>query len=218
VAWYQNTTDDSIDFSSITPSVSFPQGLPPFDVYTAANSAETGIDGLLYEALVASRIPGFPLPRTVSTYLNLAPIRQRGVEVSVDHRHNEHITGSVNYSFQGDPSFPEKAGALPYPPEEAGLAARHRMNASLTITSRRFTGSTSVNAVGRAFWTDVLGTPYSGSTDGYAMLNGYFGVTWLDGALMTAVKGVNLTNETIQQHVFGDLIKRSVVGELRVRF
>jgi len=49
------------------------------------------------------------------------------------------------------------------------------------------------------------------------MLNGYFGVKWLAGKVTTAVKGVDLTNETIQQHVFGDLIKRSIVGELRVR-
>ena len=75
-----------------------------------------------------------------------------------------------------------------------------------------------MNVVGRAFWTDVLGTPYSGYTDAYTMLNGYFGVTWLGGTWATAVRGVNLTNETIQQHVFGDLIKRSLVGELRVRF
>ena len=88
----------------------------------------------------------------------------------------------------------------------------------MTIINGRFTGSTSINVVGRAFWTDVLGTPYSGYADSYAMLNGYFGVAWLDGTLTTAVKGVNLTNETIQQHVFGDLIKRSLVGELRVRF
>jgi outer membrane receptor protein involved in Fe transport len=218
VAWYQNTTDDSIDFSSVTPSVSYPQGLPPFDVYTAANSAETGIDGVLYGALVASRVPGFPLPRTVSTYLNLPPIRQRGIELSLDHRHNEHVTASLNYSFQGDPTFPEKADALPYPPEEAGLAARHRFNAMVTMAQGRFIESASINVVGRAFWVDVLGTPYSGYSDAYTMLNGYFGVKWLEGKLTTAVKGVDLTNETIQQHIFGDLLKRSVVGELRVRF
>ena len=35
---------------------------------------------------------------------------------------------------------------------------------------------------------------------------------------MTAlVKVTNLLNKDIQQHVFGDIIKRSVVGELRLR-
>ena len=30
-----------------------------------------------------------------------------------------------------------------------------------------------------------------------------------------SLKGINLTNEKIQQHVFGDILKRSVVLELR---
>jgi hypothetical protein len=34
----------------------------------------------------------------------------------------------------------------------------------------------------------------------------------------TSVKGTNLANQQIQQHVFGDIIKRAVVGELRVNF
>jgi hypothetical protein len=32
------------------------------------------------------------------------------------------------------------------------------------------------------------------------------------------VKAVNIGNREIQQHVFGDIIKRSIVGELRVNF
>ena len=30
-----------------------------------------------------------------------------------------------------------------------------------------------------------------------------------------SLKGINLTNEKIQQHIFGDILKRSVVAELR---
>ena len=30
-----------------------------------------------------------------------------------------------------------------------------------------------------------------------------------------SLKGINLTNEKIQQHIFGDILKRSVVLELR---
>jgi hypothetical protein len=36
--------------------------------------------------------------------------------------------------------------------------------------------------------------------------------------LTTSIKGTNLGNQTIQQHVFGDIIKRSLVGELRCNF
>jgi hypothetical protein len=32
------------------------------------------------------------------------------------------------------------------------------------------------------------------------------------------VKGTNLTNQDIQQHVFGDIIKRTVVAEIRFAY
>ena len=35
---------------------------------------------------------------------------------------------------------------------------------------------------------------------------------------MTLLKVTNLLNEEIQQHIFGDMSKLQVVGELRVRF
>jgi hypothetical protein len=41
---------------------------------------------------------------------------------------------------------------------------------------------------------------------------------WLNGQLTTSVKVINLANQEIQQHVFGDIMKRQWVGELRVVF
>ena len=35
---------------------------------------------------------------------------------------------------------------------------------------------------------------------------------------VTTLKGTNLLNEEIQQHVFGDIMKMSLVGELRFQF
>lgn len=225
VAWYQNDTHDSINFATITPSVSNPGGLAPFDatsptyVYQPSNSAETGIPGPLYGTLLALRVPGFPLPRTVSTYLNLSGIRQRGLELSLDHRFNERYSTSVNYSLQPTPSLlGVDADEIAYPPEETGLAARHRFNAAFNWNSPRFVGSASVNGATRAFWVDVLGTPYAGYTDGFAMLNAYVGVRWMDGRLTTALKGTNLANQDVQQHIFGDILKRAVNVEMKLRF
>jgi iron complex outermembrane receptor protein len=225
VAWYQNDTDENINFAQITPSTSFPRGIPPFDassseyVYTAANSAETGIPGALYGVLLQLGIPGFPLPRTVSTYVNLSPIRQRGIEFSFDHRLSSAVALSANYSLQATPTFPTAdVDEIAYPPEETGLAARHRFNASMSWSAGRYLGSASLNAASRAFWVDVLGTPYAGYTDAYGMVNGSFGVKWLDGKMTTSIRVINLTNQTIQQHVFGDLMKRSIAGDLRLRF
>ena len=47
------------------------------------------------------------------------------------------------------------------------------------------------------------------------MLNATLGVKLADGKVMVSLKGINLTNEKIQQHIFGDILKRSVVAELR---
>ena len=35
---------------------------------------------------------------------------------------------------------------------------------------------------------------------------------WVDGKVTTSVKVINLANQDVQQHVFGDIIKRQVVG------
>ena len=48
------------------------------------------------------------------------------------------------------------------------------------------------------------------------------GAVWQDQVLITkqgtTLKVNNLLNETVQQHVFGDLIRRSITGEVRVDF
>ena len=41
---------------------------------------------------------------------------------------------------------------------------------------------------------------------------------WADGKVWTTIKGTNILNEEIQQHIFGDILKLSVVGELRFQF
>jgi hypothetical protein len=69
-----------------------------------------------------------------------------------------------------------------------------------------------------AFWQDVLDDRYHGTTKAYTLVNGGFGVKWAHNRLTTGVKAVNIGNQTIQQHVFGDLIKRQIVAELRVNF
>jgi hypothetical protein len=43
-------------------------------------------------------------------------------------------------------------------------------------------------------------------------------VRWNGGKVTTTIKSNNILNKTVQQHVFGDLLKRSVVGELRLDF
>ena len=84
-------------------------------------------------------------------------------------------------------------------------------------TTRASWAARSVNYSDEAFWSDVLTSPYHGFTDAYAMVNGSFGVKWAGGKVTTLVRATNLFNEEIQQHVFGDILKASVVGEVRFR-
>ncbi len=49
-------------------------------------------------------------------------------------------------------------------------------------------------------------------------MNGGVGVRWANNKVTTSVKVINLANQDVQQHVFGDILKRQVVGELRVQF
>ena len=72
-----------------------------------------------------------------------------------------------------------------------------------------------MNYASEALWVDVLNASYAGFTDAYTMLNATVGMKFVDGKLTVSLKGINLTNEKIQQHVFGDILKRSVVLELR---
>jgi hypothetical protein len=98
------------------------------------------------------------------------------------------------------------------------LPPTNRFNIGAAYGGRRYLGSLAVNYVDKAFWTDVLTNPYSGYTDAYTLVNGSFGVKWSDGRVTTAIKSNNILNKTVQQHVFGDLLKRSVSGEVRFDF
>lgn len=230
LAAYQNDTNDNINFTQITPSAQNPQGLPGFDVYTNANApALIGINanlqpvpGTLVPFLNSLPSPPFPrvlLPRTVSTYLNLGPTRQRGFEASLDHSFSNELSIGVNYSWQDKPEILEaEAGQIPYPVDELAWPSENRFNASINYNGKRWLGTASLNYAGEALWTDVLSKEYHGFTDAYTMVNASLGVKFVEGKVTLSVKGINIFDETIQQHVYGDILKRQFYGELRLLF
>jgi outer membrane receptor protein involved in Fe transport len=204
VSFYVNDLDDQINFSQLPPNL---------DPYTAANPPPGWrLPPAILTAIAANNIF---LPRTGFTYLNLGPLRQKGFEIAVDHQINDDISAFANYSWQGNPSILEDDN--PYPFQELALPPTNRFNIGFTFDSARYLGSASANYSDDAFWSDVLTSPYHGFTDAYTMVNGSFGVKWAGGKVTTLVRGTNLLNRTIQQHVFGDIIKANVVGEVRVR-
>jgi outer membrane receptor protein involved in Fe transport len=156
-------------------------------------------------------VPGRSLPGRF-TYLNFGHYTQKGFELGVNSPVNTFVDVFANYSWQGTPD-PED-----FSESELNIPAKNRFNAGVGVNYGRFLGTFSVSYSGSAFWQDVLTDPFHGTTDAYTLVNGGFGVKWAHDRVTTSVKVINLTNEDIQQHVFGDILKRQVVGELRVQF
>jgi outer membrane receptor protein involved in Fe transport len=201
-AVYLNRQDDPISF------VPLPVDADP---YTAAAPPPGWL--LPPQALTFMALAGVVLPRTALTYVNLGPTEQVGAELWVDHRISRSMSTWFNYSWQDDPEILESDN--PNLPTELTLPPTHRVNVGASLDGSRFLGNLSVSAATAALWSDVLTSEYHGYSDGYTMVNGSFGVKWSGGAITTLVKVTNLFNQSIQQHVFGDILRRTVVGEVR---
>jgi outer membrane receptor protein involved in Fe transport len=224
LAFYINDKKDNINFTSLLPSAEFPQGLPGLSFYGVGNPA-SGITAtgqpitLTNTQMALLAAANIRLPETVFTYLNLGPVRDKGFEASIDHVFNEHVSAFANYSWQAEPEVLDAdADEIPYPSAEIALPPTNRFNAGVNFNSDRFLGMAQVNFVDEALWSDVLTAPYHGFTDSYTLVNASFGMKWNDGRITTMLKCQNLLNEDVQQHVFGDILKRSLALELKFNF
>jgi outer membrane receptor protein involved in Fe transport len=216
LAFYINDQDDNINFVT-SPALIAASGLDAF--YSSRNPPPgwpfpaSLLDLPPLRAAVFDRVPA------TFTYLNLGPIRNKGVEVSLDHTFTDAVTAFANYSWQARPEPLEADDdQIEYAQEEIGLPAKNRFNVGLAYNDDRFLGNVTVNYADKSFWSDVLTANFHGFTDAYTLVNATAGVKWANGKVATSVKVVNLLNEEIQQHIFGDVLKRSIVGELRLKF
>lgn len=149
---------------------------------------------------------------------NLGPVRNRGLELSLAHRFSGGVAAFANYAKQDDPEPLEPDPGTPINPAGSlNVPSHHRFNAGLTLDRGRFLGGVTLNYMSEAFWADVLGPPYWGPTPAHTLLGASVGVRLADRRLTLLLKGTNLLNEDVQYHVFGDILKRSVVLQARVR-
>ena len=193
---YWNTTDDGIFFTQIA-SYS-PSNPPP----TWPPSIPTFVIGLIPP-------PGLP---ALFSYRNLGTVKDKGLELGVDAAVNRALNVFVNYSFQADP------GISGFDPSEANMPANNRFNAGINVSHDRYLGNLSVNYAGEAYWQDVLDVRFAGTTDAYTLVNAAFGVRWFGDRVTTSLKVTNVGNSEVQQHIFGDILRRQVVGEARFTF
>ena len=145
------------------------------------------------------------------SYRNLGTNKNKGIELGVDGAVNEALNVFANYSYQAkpDPDFDIS---------EVNLPPQNRFNVGFNFSQGRYLGNLSVSYVDKAFWQDVLDARYAGPTDAYAQVNGAFGVKFAKDKVTASIKAVNLFNQEIQSHVFGDILRRQVLGELRFNF
>ncbi|MBZ5499990.1 MAG: TonB-dependent receptor [Acidobacteriia bacterium] len=185
----------TVSYASDNPPPGWP--LPPF----------------VLDALIAANAmgPGKGLPALIATQ-NAGKVRNKGLELSADVRLNRYLGGSANYSWQAKPVANE-IGLW-----GINLQPAHRFNAGLNLDYKRHLGRVSVGYVGSAYWNDVINTIYSGPTKAYTVVNASGGISWRAGKYMTMLKVSNVANSPIQNHVWGDILKRQISGELRVRF
>jgi len=150
------------------------------------------------------------------TYKNFGKSTNQGFELGVNGVINQYASVFANYSYQSDPDPKEDPSVFPL--TELNLPPNNRFNIGANFTYNQFLGNFSVSYTDDAFWQDVLNDPYHGTTDAYTIVNTAFGVKWAGDKVTTSIKFVNLANSDVQQHVFGDITKRQIVGEIKVNF
>jgi len=174
LAAYLTDTNENINFTYLVPPGTPGYPLPTF--YSAADPAKgvtvptatTPKDG--DHALAdphgdPRQHPGavrgpILLPKNAATYLNLGPIRNRGIEASIDHRFSSEWSAFGNYSWQDTPeALDADEGQIPYPVKEIGIPSEHRFNAGLGYSGKTFFGNANVNYASEALWLDVLNRP-----------------------------------------------------------
>ena len=194
-AVYWNNTDGSIAF---TPVAFYSAAAPP---------------------------PGWPLPPAFVppnalpsryTYLNLGTVKDKGIELGVDTAMNPYLNLFVNYSYQWMPEIEDFPTGVTI--NDINWPAKNRFNAGVAVNYMKWLGNFSVNYTDEAYWQDVLDARFAGTTEAFTLVSGTIGYRWLNDKIVTSLKLTNIANQEIQQHIFGDILRRQVVGEVRVGF
>ena len=227
-AWYRNDRRGGIDFTDDT----FWSGADPPEGWREAASEVSEFVATLGAVLPPGTLPPAVeavgqdpaylidllavladtyLPQSL-TYVNRDLIRQSGIEVGLNARRGRY-SGYLNYSWQ---AAPEVEGFEADDIEEIGSAPPHRINAGLTADFDPVEIGASVNYSDRAEFTDVLW--FIGWTEPYTMVNGSISLNLSEGRIRPSLRVVNLLNQNIQQHIFGDVLKRQIIGQIRYRF
>ncbi len=200
LSWYYNDMKNDVFFTQVGSysSANLPPGWP--------------MPAFVLDGLIAANAfgPGLGLPSNFS-YRNLGIVKTKGIEAGFDAVVTRSVNAYANYSWQSDPD-PN------FPLSELNLPPQHRFNAGIGLNHGPFVATVDMSYQSKAYWQDVLDARYAGWTDAFTMVNASAGLRIARNRAMIQVKGMNLGNQEVQQHVFGDIMKRSLVTEVRVTF
>jgi len=173
----------------------------------------------------ASPPPGWPLPPAFVqpntfpsrfAYLNLGTIKDKGIELGVDSAVAPFLNVFANYSYQWMPEIEDFPPGLTI--NDVNWPAKNRFNIGASVDYENWFGNLSVNYTDEAYWQDVLDARFAGTTDAFTLVNGAIGYRWRSDTIVTSLKLTNIGNQEIQQHIFGDILRRQIVGEVRFGF
>jgi iron complex outermembrane receptor protein len=201
-AVYWNTTKGGIAFT-------------PDQFYSAANPPATWPAIIPTAALTQLAARGVFLPSRF-TYLNVGTIKDKGLELGVDAAVNQYLNVFTNYSYQAMPEVEDLTPGTTI--NDINWPPKNRFNAGFDFSYARFLGNLTASYTSEAYWQDVLDARYAGTTEDYTLINAGVGVRWAGDRVVTSLKVTNLANQEVLQHIFGDVMKRQVVGEVRVSF
>ncbi len=152
-------------------------------------------------------VPTGLLPKS-SGYRNTGAITNRGIEASLNSAWGARAWSAVSYTWQRKPELTDTDPAFPIALNDP---ARHQVSALVGGRFGAWRGSAGVTWVDRAYWADVVVTDarLRGYTPAFTLVNA--SATWtVRRGVDVVFKGTNLFDRRVQQHVYGDVIGRSL--------
>jgi outer membrane receptor protein involved in Fe transport len=152
-----------------------------------------------------------PLPSSY-TYLNLGKVKDKGFEVGIDASATRDVNVFVNYSYQADP------GDRRLRPARGQLTRQQPVQRRLQREPRPVPRQHGRELQRVGLLAGRAGPALRGHDRCLHAGERAFGVRWSGEKIVTSIKIMNIGNSEVQQHIFGDVLRRQVVGEVRLGF